>query len=279
MESLRTLTCCVGCLVLLAGCQTDRDSVRQKEASLLAYVPESEQEEIQRLQRERAELDERLAAVRADVDRVQSLYELAEQNADALHARVVEARQRVQHARQFGDNDELRGAQERRDQLEDAEKLQRSKVAYYEDLVELAQRRLDLAQKRAALADVEVQVATAEVVQNLDRPAAKTVDADAQRDRRQQLAQEVDDARIEALVAHRRAELRSELITGEASDVPDNLRFEPIAELDGVFPTDVFAGMDDLGMSEATRDEAARSQRTDREGVDDRQVPAQPDQR
>ncbi|MCA8953632.1 MAG: hypothetical protein KDE27_29235 [Planctomycetes bacterium] len=235
---MRTTKPCVllGGLALLLGCESTATHLsRTDRDGLLAFVPEESQQEIERARERRAELDEQLAIAKRDQAEAGSLEGLATQNRAAMEVRLREGVGRLGHARDFDDDEALADARRQRAELEAAVRLQTAKQSYYDDVEALARRRLDLLNERAKLEDARVELAKAEAVAALDRPAAAKVDLDAQRADTNRAADRVERARIEALVARRRAELRAEYVEACAANVPEELRLQPIESIDAVF--------------------------------------------
>jgi hypothetical protein len=202
---------------------------------LLAYVPQEQQEEIEDARRRRGEIVDQIAVARRDLSEVESFQRLADENLGTLASRAKEARLRVKHARQYDSTDEMDTAQIRRDELEAAKRLQEAKAAYYDDLEELAKQRIELLKRQANLWDARLELEKAEAVSELDRPAAKEVDVGEHRCEVNRLADQVEQARIETLVARERAKLRRTFVEQRAEAVPESLQLEPIEPADSVF--------------------------------------------
>lgn len=258
--NIRTVLC-AGTIALLCSCRSTHTYMLEHDhAELLAYVPEDQRTDIEKAREQRAEIASRLAAAQRDLAEVESLQELAEQNVAATETRLDEAIERVAHARRYDDAEELRAAEQRREEFHQAMRLHEAKAAYYDDLRELAERRVDLVEKRLELWDVRVELETAEAVSRLDRPAARDVDVAAHRLAAERAAAAVEEERLETLVARHRAELRNEFVKRCSEGVPEALRMQPLEKPDDVFATKIVE-------NEVTKLELDRS---DRERGDDR---------
>lgn len=254
--NIRTVLC-AGTIALLCSCRSTHTYMLEHDhAELLAYVPEDERSDIEKAREQRAEIASRLAAARRDLAEVESLQELAEANVDATETRLDEAIERVTHARRYDDADELREAEQRREEFHQAMRLHEAKAAYYDDLRELAERRVDLVEARMRLWDVRVELQTAEAVSRLDRPAARDVDVAAHRIAAERVAADVEEKRLETLVARHRADLRSEFVKRCSEGVTEALRMQPLEKPDAVFATKV-------AENEVTKFELDRDRRDD----------------
>lgn len=233
-------------LVFLLGCQTPNANVAGRDHdALMAYVPEGDQGEVHAAQQERAAIDESLAVARRDVAEISSHETMSQQNKEAIRARHEEAVLRVRHAQKFDDTEALATARDSRHELAAAVRLQDAKRNYYDDLQKLAKERVEWLERRAALADARLELAKAEAVSELDRPAAKDIDLLRYHEAVHRAGERVDSQRIEVLVAQRRAELRAEFADSCAGAVPDSLRLQPLEPIAKVFAADLKdAGLD-----------------------------------
>ena len=257
---MRTFTLCL--FLCLFGCQsTSRNEPPMVKGGLLAYVPESGQKSIEQARHRRGELNEQLAAAHRDRAEAESHLELSRANLKALRLKVSEARDRAKHARRFGSNSEFDAAQTNRDEVEAAVRLADARLAYYEVLRDLADRRIDLLGARVTLADARFELAKARAVSGLDRPVAEQVDVDDHRHAVEHFADEVERARIEALVARERVRLRSTFAESCVDGVPEGLQFGRIEPMASLFRSDAYDSqqdrLDEREMAPARRSDAA----------------------
>ena len=251
--SIALLTSTFGC----AGAPWDdsRPTVRD---SLLAYVPESEQANIAEARTHLAQLREELAAARNDEAEAERLVDIADRNVDSLESRLGTAREQIDYARAHGTNEDLEHARQQADELASAVRLARTQKRYQEDLEDLGEERVDLLQSRIDLAAAKLELAKARAVRDLDRPAVEDVDVDDHRHAVDDLAQDVETARIDALVARHRVELQQEFVQRNQEGVPDALRLQTVQPIEAIFEAKAYASQPGDGAS----DPEARSGRT-----------------
>ena len=250
-------------LILLAsasiafGCRSTQTLSTNERDGLLAYVPESEQTEIAETRRESAELREDVAIAERDLVEVRNLRGIAEANCSTAEARLADASSRVRHARNYSNNEEVDTAEQTRQEVGNAMRLEQAKSAYYADLEVLAEKRRELVERRAELADARLELAKAKAVADLDRPLADKVDVAAHRDEVAEAADAVELALIEMQVARHRVELRQQLVERRQQNVPEAMRTQPVEAMDKVFAAEVG---DDAPAHDAAADKAEREE-------------------
>lgn len=234
---MKKLTPWCALLACTLGCQsTDWDGSPPVEDSWLAYVSdEDRQQQMDEARQRQDRLNQQLAAARSDLAESDSLLGLAESHLDALRVQLDRARDRIDHVRRFGTNTEFDAAQQRRDEIEAAVRLAESKASYYQAMQDLARERVTLLDLRADLADARLELAKARAVSELDRPVAEEIDVDDHRHTVRSLADRVEQARIDALVARELVKLRKEFVERKTSDVPQPLRTQEVEPIDAVF--------------------------------------------
>lgn len=267
---MRTRIPAVLCTLLVFGaCQSMRESDNDVPDSLLAYVPQSGQTHIEEARQRRGEVMEQKAIAMRDENEVESYLQLAQEDLEVLQLRYEEASKQVAHVKQFGSNEELEAAERRRDEVDNAVRLARAKVDYYEDLTKLGEVRVAWIEKRAELADARYQLAKAKAVSELDRPVAENVDLGDLRSEVAQLEDEVQRAAMEVEVARQRAELQSEFVAERQDGVPEGFRMNEIAKADDVFSAEfVDRGSDPLiREASAERERSRQAPESDGEGA------------
>ena len=228
--------------------------------SLLVHVPESEQTKITDARTRLLELRDQLAAAEADEREADRLVDLSRRNVDSLQVRASSARTQIGIARAHRTNEELEEARREADEVDAAVRFAINQTRYQENLAALADERIDLLQARIALAEAKVELAKARAVSELDRPAVEDVDVDAHRRSVADLSREVEQARIEALVARERVELQQKYVEEGREDVPEALRLQSVQAIDSVFEAKAFErhdadfDVDDRGRARDARD-------------------------
>lgn len=208
--------------------------------SLLTHLSDSQQQRLTEARQRRDDLQAKRAAAQNDLKEANNLVEMAHRDYTALRARLGSAGEQIDYSREFRTNDALDDAQQHRDQIEDAVRLASAQLNYNEGLRTLAQSRIELLDKQIALADARYELAKAKAVHSLDRPAAEKVDVDTHRYAVEELADSVEAARIDALVARRRVELTEKFVAENADHVPEALRLRGIEPVQKVFDSDAF---------------------------------------
>lgn len=248
----------VGLFTFASGCAaspwgTDRPHVQD---SLLAHVSEGEQTKITEARTRLSELRDQLAAARADEREADRLVDLSRRNVDALQVRAAAARTQIGIAHEHRTNTDLDKARQEADEVEAAVRFAVNQARYQENLASLADERIDLLQARIQLAEARVELAKARAVSGLDRPAAAEVDVDAHRRSVADLSREVEQARIDALVARERLDLQKKYVEEGRDSVPEGLRLQSVQAIDSVFEAKAFErheGDDDWDDRDAAR--------------------------
>jgi hypothetical protein len=266
------------CLVLLAcssACKSTRSRLAPPppavDTGLLAHVPEPEQARIEEARARHAEAREDLAAAQRELAQVSSQLDLAESERASARSRLTDARTACKHARQFGSNEDFANAQSRREEAEAAVRYAAARVDYYEDGKELAERRVDLMEERVDLAAARLELAKARAISELDRPVAADVDVDDYRHAVSAAADDVENARIEALVARERVKLRADFLGHRAEAVPEPLRTPPATSMQKMLESNAYEatedrlGEDEMKPGEMRTKEAAAEARRERE--------------
>lgn len=228
------LTCS---LLLASSCAAMHDrapDTAETRAGLLAFVPEEGRVEIQEARAYRAQVNEDLRIAGSDLQQVQSRREIAQHDLQVIEQRVEEARDRVEHARRFGSQEDLEQARMQLEETNDARRFAEAKIRYYEDLEGLADDLVRLHENRVALAEAIVEREEALAISQLDRPAAREIDVQAYHGRVAELQDRVAMNDIEARASRMRVELRREYLYDRVGAVPAAFRLsepEPVESL------------------------------------------------
>lgn len=244
------ITVCCFLLATTFGCQSTGPA--SVPSAMLAYVPESGRREVEQSRQQLDAANEELAIARRDADEVDSLVNLSRNDLDVACARHEEAVEQTEHAERYGSRKELDAMTERREEAQDAVRLARAKVRYYEDLQSLARERVVWIQERVALADARHELTKAEAVAELDRPVAKDLDITAYGEAVAVLEDEVARLAVEVEVARRRAVLQADFVDAMRQRVPETFRLNEIAPIDEVFFSELAADKPDPLVREAS---------------------------
>jgi hypothetical protein len=159
-----------------------------------------------------------------------------------MKSRLYQVRERAQHARSFGSDEELESQRQQRGEFEAALRLADARVGYYENLRELAEHRVELLEQRRALANGRFEFAKAAAVAGLSRPIAKTIDVDDYRHAVKRLEHDFESARIAALASREHVTLRARFLEQIETTVPETLRFGPVERIDSLFEDEAYRG-------------------------------------
>lgn len=222
----------------------DRPHVRD---SLLAHVPDSEQTQITAARTQLLQLRDQLAASEADEKEADRLVEISQGIVASLQTRAATARDRIELARSHRTNADVEEARRQASELDAAVRLAQKQTRYQENLADLAEERIELLEARIQLAEAKVEFAKARAVSALDRPIADEIDVDAHRRVIGDLSREVEQERIDALVARERVDLQKKYIDEGRDDVPESLRLQRVQTIDSVFEAKAFERQDSDG--------------------------------
>jgi len=266
----------LGLFSLVGACaaapwSSDRPHVRD---GLLAHVPESEQAQITDARMRVLQLRDQLAAAKADEKEAEDLVEISQRNVDTLRTRASTAHEQIDHARAHRTNDDLEAARRNAEEVDSAVRFARKQTRYQENLEQLAEERIDLLQARIELAEAKVELAKAHAVSALDRPVAEEVDVDAHRRFIGDLSREVEQARIDALVARERVDLQKKYVDEGRDAVPAALLLQRVQPIDSVFEAKAFERQDGEGEAKASDAERDRARAGDDSASS--RVPARP---
>lgn len=268
--TMKTFILLSGIAAVAFGCQStgSRGNPPIVRDRLLAYVPEAQQENVHEARRRQNELQEQLSAAKNDLAEVDSLLNISREDIDVMRQRMQKARDQVDHTRQFGTDQEFQQAQTNLDQVEEALRYAQSQRKYNEDMREYANRRIDLLQERIELAEARLELAKARAVSTLDRPVVDDIDVDEHRYAVEREADDVENARIEALAARERLRLRHDFVQQSSGRVSEALRLRPVEPMDRVFEADAFEDRQ-VELSEDEMRPAVRRQRQNRGNAED----------
>lgn len=221
-----------------SACQTspyrsygDRPTIND---NTLMSVPVAKRDDINKARTEHAEMVDRVALAKRDVDEAQERVKLAKQEVSIANAEISAAESRLELARKRVDTDRddgIKTATENLDGVRAHLRWARTNVILAEERVEQKQAQVELAEERVDLAQARIELAKASAVKDLERDDFDDIDVhDFQRS--------VADAEVSVRLAEIDIEAWEKKIEARKSSVDESAKLVPASYRKGWRETD-----------------------------------------